>query len=108
MTPLTQALNTALIHFIWQGIVVSLLLWIVFFLLRRGSASARYAASCSALALLALAPVVTALSAYIPQDEARVSSKAIAFMVVAGESGRSVMQPAGIMPGFHRLEGWIL
>jgi beta-lactamase regulating signal transducer with metallopeptidase domain len=64
MTPLALALNSALLHLVWQGVVVAFLLWIVLAALRGGSANARYVASCAALALLAVLPVVTACLAY--------------------------------------------
>lgn len=38
MTPLVQALSSALLHFVWQGIAGGLLLWVALFRLRNGSA----------------------------------------------------------------------
>src|SRR5436190_345481 len=64
MTPLTSAISRALIHFVWQGSIVGLSLWVVLFGLRKRSASARYAAGCVALGLMALAPIVTAWVLY--------------------------------------------
>ena len=60
MTAISQALSAALLHFIWQGAVVALLLWITLVLLRRSSPNARYAASGVALALMAVLPIATA------------------------------------------------
>ena len=67
MTAITQALSAALLHFVWQGLFVGLLLWMALFLMRGGSASARYAASCAGLVILVLLPVVTACSLYQPR-----------------------------------------
>ena len=60
MSPLAQALSAALIHFIWQGALVGMLLWVALAALRNRSADVRYAVSCAALAVLVAAPVVTA------------------------------------------------
>ena len=64
MTPVTQALSTALLHFIWQGIAGGIVLAIALQLLRKSSASSRYVASCFVLAVLALSPVFTGWIAY--------------------------------------------
>ncbi len=64
MTPFVLAVDSALMHFVWQGVVVSILLWITLAALRGRSANARYLASCVALGLLAGLPVGTALLSY--------------------------------------------
>jgi beta-lactamase regulating signal transducer with metallopeptidase domain len=64
MTPAAQALNTALLHFIWQGIAVGVGLGIALMFLKRSTPRARYAASCIAMLVLALAPVITGIRAY--------------------------------------------
>jgi beta-lactamase regulating signal transducer with metallopeptidase domain len=64
MTAITRALSTALLHFVWQGLVVTILFWLALFLLRKRSAALRYAASCAALALLLVLPAVTTLVLY--------------------------------------------
>src|SRR5678815_4919767 len=64
MTPAAQAVNTALLHFIWQGIAVGVGLGIALIFLKRKSARARYAASSVAMLVLALAPVITGIRAY--------------------------------------------
>lgn len=64
MTAIAQAVTSALLHFVWQGMAVAILLWLALFLLRHGAARARYAASSAALALLALLPIVTACLVY--------------------------------------------
>jgi beta-lactamase regulating signal transducer with metallopeptidase domain len=63
----TQALGWALVHFLWQGIVVAVALKATLELLRRFSSQARYLTACVALAPLAAAPVVTfCTSAHAP------------------------------------------
>jgi len=59
MTPLTSSISRALIHFIWEGSIIGIALWVVLLALKKRSANARYVAACSALAALALLPVVT-------------------------------------------------
>lgn len=55
----TQLIGWSLLHFLWQGALLALSLKLLLFLLRNRSAQARYVAACGALALLALAPVIT-------------------------------------------------
>src|SRR6516165_12286069 len=64
MTAVTQAISRALIHFIWQGGLVGLLLWMILFALKKKSANARYIASCGALGVMAFLPLLTAWLLY--------------------------------------------
>src|SRR5262245_45188708 len=57
--PLVTALGWALIHFIWQGTFVALLLAGVLRMLRGASANGRYAVTCAALLLMLMAPLAT-------------------------------------------------
>ncbi len=57
--PLVQALGWALVHFVWQGALISLLLACALLLMRKSSASARYAAATSGLVLMLAAPLFT-------------------------------------------------
>jgi beta-lactamase regulating signal transducer with metallopeptidase domain len=104
MTPLAQALNTALLHFVWQGIALGLLLWIALFLLRRRSANARYLASCGALALLVMAPVVTAWQAYMP-TAGQVSWKAGEHAVTGADIRVTFDSTSEVFSG---LQAWIV
>ena len=56
---MTHALSAALLHFVWQGLAVTILLWLALFAMRRRAASLRYAVSCGAMALLVLLPGLT-------------------------------------------------
>jgi GWxTD domain-containing protein len=58
-TSLAQALGYALLHFVWEGIVVAMLLRATLALVRLSAARVRYAISCAALAVL---PVVFAIT----------------------------------------------
>ncbi len=56
--PAAQALGYALLHSLWQGALVALLLWGLLKLMR-GRPTARYALSCAALALMLIVPGLT-------------------------------------------------
>ena len=60
-TAAAQRVGWALIHFLWQGAAVALLLAVALGLLRNRSAQARWVLSCAALALMAVLPVATGL-----------------------------------------------
>ena len=64
--PLIIPLGWALVHFLWQGALIALMLAAVNLLLRRAGAHLRYAADCLAL-LLMLAVVVTTFVWYSPR-----------------------------------------
>ena len=66
MSSISTALSAALLHFAWQGLAVFVGLWVTLYWLRRSAAPARYLVSCLALAILALAPLVTTLVVYRP------------------------------------------
>lgn len=57
--PIVQALGWALIHFIWQGALVALLIASALFLMRNFSAQARYVAATLGLLVMFAAPIVT-------------------------------------------------
>src|SRR5205823_865387 len=82
-TPLAQAIGWALLHLLWQGVLVAAILAATLALLSKQSANARYLASCGALALLVVLGAATAYQAYD-------GSQAI----VANDGGRIVFAPA--------------
>jgi beta-lactamase regulating signal transducer with metallopeptidase domain len=57
--PYLHALGWALLHFLWQGALLALLLAGLLRLLRGRSANARYLAACAALLLMLVSPAVT-------------------------------------------------
>src|SRR6267142_6210126 len=59
---LTYTLGLTLLHFLWQGAVIALLLAATNTMLRRASARSRYAAACLALVLMLACAVLTFLS----------------------------------------------
>src|SRR5438477_11823167 len=70
--PLLQRLGWTLVHSVWQGIAVAILLAIALLALRRASASARYLAACAALLLMFTAMLVT--FSILPQPEHHVAA----------------------------------
>src|SRR5262252_625318 len=75
MTPLAYALSRALIHFVWQGSAIGIVLWITLFALKRRSPNARYRAACGALILMAFAPAMTAWVIYSGSVASRVTGE---------------------------------
>ena len=61
MSVTADALNSALLHSLWQDAIVGLLLWGTLIAMRRASANARYIVCCAALGLMAALPVITTL-----------------------------------------------
>jgi beta-lactamase regulating signal transducer with metallopeptidase domain len=102
---LLQALGRALLHSLWQGTGVALLLAAALPLLRGRSPNVRYAVACSALALMLLLPVVTALgpggaTRVVEADEITTPLAAAAGPTVINETstrvaGESVAASAG-------------
>lgn len=66
---LEAAFGWALIHFLWQGVMISAALAAVLELLRTRSSNARYWASCIALGLMGLLPLATAAVLLRPGTE---------------------------------------
>jgi beta-lactamase regulating signal transducer with metallopeptidase domain len=64
MTAINHAITAALLHFVWEGMLVALLLWVTLAALRNGSARLRYVVSCAALAVMSALPVLTTWVVY--------------------------------------------
>ena len=57
--PLIHAVGWSLLHFLWEGAIVALLLASALRLLSNRSSQLRYMAACCALVLMAASPLVT-------------------------------------------------
>jgi beta-lactamase regulating signal transducer with metallopeptidase domain len=79
--PLVAALGWALLHFVWQGTLMALLLGGLLRILRQRSANARYAVACAALLVMAVLPLATMV---------KINSS-----MPAKEAGESPLMPAG-------------
>src|SRR4051794_11602866 len=73
--PLIRPLGWTLLHFLWQGAAVALLLAGALRLLRDQTANARYVAACVALLLMAAAPGLTLLTLKPPPRASSLSSE---------------------------------
>jgi beta-lactamase regulating signal transducer with metallopeptidase domain len=79
--PIAQAIGWALLHLLWQGAIVAGILAAVLGLLPRRAANLRYLASCTALALLPLLAIATAIRAY--EQPAVVAAAPLSIMAAA-------------------------
>ncbi|QOY88030.1 M56 family metallopeptidase [Paludibaculum fermentans] len=64
MTELAHAISMALLHFVWQGVVVAFLLWVALAILGPRPVRLRYALSCAAMLAMSAAPVITVCLLY--------------------------------------------
>jgi TonB family protein len=106
MTAIAHALSRALLDFVWQGLLAAFLLWTALFVLRNRSARARYAASCVALAVMAILPIITACLVYTPPALVGQTSRSVP---VLQDPLAGVSVPAGSsfnLPAF--LASWAL
>ena len=90
--PAVQSVGWGLIHFVWQGIFISLLVACGLVLLRHRSASVKYLVCCCGLALMAVAPVITSLMLLFPKG---IDDRAVRPEVVsaASEPAPAVTEP---------------
>src|SRR4051812_9674827 len=107
MTAISQALTSALLHFVWQGVAVAGLLWLALFILRKHSANSRYLASCLALAVLTLLPIVTAAVSYeaVQPLSLSVAPAASSFVAIAATA---VARETSWLASAKQAEGWVL
>lgn len=64
--PIAYRLGWALVHFLWQGALVALLLKVALSVLQRRSPNARYLAGCAAMLCLVALPIVTSIMMDVP------------------------------------------
>src|SRR5689334_8969074 len=67
--PLAHAIGWALVHLLWQGVLVAAILAAALALMSKRSANARYLAACGALVVLVALGVATAVHVYEPGVE---------------------------------------
>ena len=92
-TAIAQALSAALLHFVWQGLIVAFVLWVALFVLRKRSAHSRYLASCLALAILAVLPAITAYVLYDRPATVRTAEPPAAAPQTIAAEGRGAASP---------------
>jgi beta-lactamase regulating signal transducer with metallopeptidase domain len=92
MSPIVNAVTTALLQFVWQGAAVAIVLSVVLALLSERAANARYIACCSAMVALVVLPTLTALLSFATSgDEVLAGSNAFAFAILAPVSGNALL-----------------
>lgn len=92
--PLVQALGWALVHFLWQGTLLVVVVRALLLLLARASARTRYNVACAGFVAMAALPLATGVAMY-PRAEAAAAPVAPA----AGESAGPVVRVIQVRPG---------
>ncbi|HLV79464.1 MAG TPA: M56 family metallopeptidase, partial [Chthonomonadaceae bacterium] len=89
-----QPIGWTLVHFLWQGAVIALLLSMTLLFLRTRSANARYLAATLALGGMALCPPLTLAVLTSRQAQALPGSGATLVFDVPASEGSAALQPA--------------
>src|SRR5689334_7864096 len=89
--PAVQALGRALLHFLWQGSVLALLLWIIRIIVPSSAARLRYAAATLILLIMPVILMITASKGLFPGDLRSEAGK-------IASANRFVFQPPGALP----------
>jgi len=108
----TRALGWALIHFLWQGAALALLLGMALAIVRSTAARTRYAVSTAILVAMLVSPIVTVARLYQPASVATIpsiASESVSDAVPVGQpappraapapSGGVVIDKGAIQPG---------
>lgn len=90
-SPLSEAIGLAVLHLLWQGVLVAAILALALKLLSRSTANFRYLLSCAALASMVILGVMTARSSYEAGGGSPIAS---ASSVEAADDATSIV-PAG-------------
>jgi beta-lactamase regulating signal transducer with metallopeptidase domain len=98
MTTIAHAISAALLHFVWQGLVVAFLLWIVLATLRNSSPRLRYLVSCAALAIMVALPVITAWVVY--RAPAAASTPADQVVAIPDSTAPAILPVAASLPAW--------
>lgn len=96
MNPLVECLGWTLVHFLWQGAAVALLLAMGLRLLRHRPANHRYLASCVALVIMVIAPAVT--FHFIEQRLQQAPIPSVEPVSIAPDTTDTAPRPANIGP----------
>jgi len=63
-TPVAHAIAWSLVHLVWQGAAVALVLALLLRMLRQQSAAARYVVSCAAMLMIVILPLLSVARSY--------------------------------------------
>ncbi|WP_149193118.1 M56 family metallopeptidase [Luteimonas suaedae] len=92
LTVLVPALALALLHFLWQGMLVGLLAWLALILLRNARPQARYAVACLALLACMLLPAWRLAHALTGADAASAPAARVALAADGMDAAPPTMQ----------------
>lgn len=92
MHPAVQALGWSLLHFLWQGSLLALLLWVVQFAVPASMARVRYAAASLILLMMPVVLVITLAREFTHHDAGAVAPAAIAPLPVTESD--AILEPA--------------
>ncbi|MCI0486522.1 MAG: HEAT repeat domain-containing protein [Blastocatellia bacterium] len=96
--PVVEALGWALLHFVWQGALVAVVLALFMGLLRRRSANLRYLVACSAMLLMLILPIATIWFMYAPSQQAAPIETLISPSTSRESSALAAPLPSGNRP----------
>ena len=91
--PLVEALGWSLLHFLWQGAAVAIVLAVLLAVMRRRSSLARYVVCCAALATMGLLPIVTSIWCRAIPNAKPFSSTAVPVTTILQDSPRLGASP---------------
>jgi len=107
MTAFIHAISVALLHFVWQGLAIALLLRLVLAAMRDNSPRLRYTVCCIALAVMSVLPLITAVVAYQATELA--PRDTIPFTNSLESASRSAYAAFSLFPHWRTvLETWAL
>jgi len=107
MTELAHAISLALLHFVWQGILVAFVLWVALAMVGNRPVRLRYALSCAALLVMSVTPVVTICFIYRAPRPAALYHGPLA--QTAGAAGTAALAMTALLPRWiAAVEVWTL
>jgi beta-lactamase regulating signal transducer with metallopeptidase domain len=107
MTAIAQAISAALLHFVWQGLAMAFLLWVLLAILGRSPARLRYAVSCAALAAVSALPFITACVVY-QASGARNPRTELATSIASSAGPAAFSDPGFLTHWLAAVEAWAL
>ena len=97
-SPLIEALGWALVHFVWQATLLSVLLALLLIPLRRVSARVRYVVQCTVFAVMSVCPLVTSYWIATSQTAKHVAMATVSNPVVVHEAPSVDVAPILVVP----------
>ena len=97
MTALAAALSAALLHFLWQGAAVAVVMALALAFLRNRAANVRYVAACAGFAVMAILPILTtALLFSSPEPTTAAQAAPVPSMIPASLPASAPVSPLGL------------